>query len=64
MTAEQPGKIGLWREIQLLWSILLRWRRYRVGDFMRATQQNCTAKPSIHLRKRNARTLDLRSNCY
>jgi hypothetical protein len=39
MTAEQPGKIGLWREIQLLWSILLRWRRYRVGDFMRATQQ-------------------------
>jgi hypothetical protein len=36
---EQPGKIGLWREIQLLWPILLRWREYRVGDYMRAVQE-------------------------
>jgi hypothetical protein len=39
MMAEQPGKIGLRRELQLLWKILLRWREYRVGDFMRAVQQ-------------------------
>jgi hypothetical protein len=39
MTAEQPGKIGLWRELQLLWPILLRWREYRVGDYMRAVQE-------------------------
>ena len=39
MTAEQPGKIGLRRELQLLWRILLRWREYRVGDYMRAVQQ-------------------------
>jgi len=39
MTAEQPGKIGLRRELQLLWQILLRWREYRVGDYMRAVQQ-------------------------
>jgi hypothetical protein len=36
---EQPGEIGLWREIQLLWPILLRWREYRVGDYMRAVQE-------------------------
>jgi hypothetical protein len=39
MTSEQPGKIGLRRELQLLWRILLRWREYRVGDYMRAVQQ-------------------------
>ena len=39
MTAEQPGKIGLWRELQVLWPILLRWRKYRVGDYMRAVQE-------------------------
>ena len=39
MTAEQPGKIGLRRELQLLWRILLRWRKYRAGDYMRAVQQ-------------------------
>ena len=39
MTAEQPGTIGLWRELQLLWPILLRWREYRVGDYMRAVQE-------------------------
>jgi hypothetical protein len=39
MTAEQPGKIGLWRELQVLWPILLRFREYRVGDYMRAVQE-------------------------
>ena len=39
MTAEQPGKIGLWRGFQVLWPILLRWRKYRVGDYMRAVQE-------------------------
>jgi hypothetical protein len=39
MTAEQPEKIGLRRELQLLWQMLRRWRRYRVGDFMRAMEQ-------------------------
>ena len=39
MTAEQPGKIGLWRELKVLWPILLRWRKYRVADYMRAVQE-------------------------
>jgi hypothetical protein len=39
MTAEQSEKIGLWRELQLLWPILQQWRKYRVGDYMRAVQQ-------------------------
>ena len=39
MTTEQPGEIGLWRELKVLWPILLRWRKYRVGDYMRAVQE-------------------------
>jgi hypothetical protein len=39
MKAEQPGTIGLRHDVQLLWSFLQRWRDYRVGDYMRAVQQ-------------------------
>jgi hypothetical protein len=60
MTAEQPGKIGLWREFQLLRPILLRWRGIEWATTC-VPCKNCTANPSIRLEK-NARTLDLRSN--
>ena len=60
MTAEQPGKIGLRRELQLLWRILLRWREYRVGDYMRAVRRS----PSIWLERKERVNMDLRSNCY
>jgi hypothetical protein len=54
MTAEQPGKIGLWRELQVLWRILLRWRKYRVGDYMRAVQQELHRETFDSSRKERA----------